>query len=270
MRGRSKRETPPVPKPVAVPEKLARPFAESMKAMKAEMEAEETREREARAAAGSAPKRPAAVPPSVRTPPRQTVDRMGHYDYDDRAAFHQAYGDVRPIAKAKAPRRSGQTSAISETEKRERALVAERAQQAEDAARARLDALVAGSVRFVIERENDGGIYGRRDDASPRMLDTITGPKVAPTARLDLHGRDAAGATREVVRHVREESARGARVLLIVHGKGLHSEGGVGVLADVVVKALTESAIAPRVLAFATAAPRLGGHGAMVVRLTGA
>ena len=56
-------------------------------------------------------------------------------------------------------------------------------------------------------------------------------------------------------------------LLLVVHGKGLHSDGGVGVLGDVVVKTLTESAIAPRVLAFASAAPRLGGLGATVVRL---
>lgn len=266
MRGKKDKPAGGTPKkPVAAPEKLARPFAEGLKAMKAELAEKEERDKRDAAAAKKAPK--PAVAPTVRATPKRAVDPMGHYAYDDRAAFHQAFADVRPMAPTKTGRRSGQAGPISETERRERAVVAARAKDADDAARARLDALVAGSVRFVVEREPDGTVLGRRHDASPRVLDTVTGPRVAPTSHVDLHGRDATSASRELVRHIRDDGTRAACVLLVVHGKGLHSDGGVGVLADVVLKTLTESAIAPRVLAFATAAPRLGGLGATVVRL---
>ncbi|MBZ0117984.1 MAG: Smr/MutS family protein [Sandaracinaceae bacterium] len=84
---------------------------------------------------------------------------------------------------------------------------------------------------------------------------------------LDLHGLRASEAEAEVARFVRREHRRGVRRVCIVHGKGLHSEGGVGVLADRVVRALTEGLAAPLVVAFATAPADLGGTGALLVEL---
>lgn len=265
MRGRTKRGEPAPPKPKPTPEKLAQPFAVSLLALKRELEVKaETDARELEAAK----KRPKpAVAPAVRATPKRVTDAMGHYDYDDRAAFHQAFAGVKPMPKPRAARRSGQTEPLSEAERKARDEVGRRAEEAEAAARARLAALVAGDVRFVVERESDGAVAGRRADASLRILDTVTGPKVHPTARLDLHGHDTASATREIARFVRDSSQKSARIVLIVHGKGLHSEGGLGVLADLVVETLTRSAISSRIVAFATASPRLGGLGAMVVRL---
>lgn len=277
-RGRSKTVES---KPEVVPEKLARPFEAAMKAIKAQQKATAEAEAErARAAAtaraDSTPKPPAAKPSPSKAPAKaptkqaatsKRADPIAAYGYDDRVAFHQAFADVRPMADKRAQRRSGQVAPISADEKRERAAAAARANEAEEAARARLDALVAGSARFFVDRDRDGAIYGRRSDVSDRMLDTITGPKVAPRVSLDLHGADEATARRETQRFLREQSERGVRDVLIVHGKGLHSGGGIGVLADVVVRVLTESPIAPKVVAFASAPVRLGGLGAMVVRL---
>jgi DNA-nicking Smr family endonuclease len=71
-----------------------------------------------------------------------------------------------------------------------------------------------------------------------------------------------------VVTFTRAAQRAGARLILIVHGRGQHSEGGVGVLADVVVTTLSRGGAAPIVQAFMSASSRLGGSGAMLVCLT--
>ncbi len=74
-------------------------------------------------------------------------------------------------------------------------------------------------------------------------------------------------AEREVARFVRAAQRRGVRRVCIVHGKGLHSDGGAGVLRERVLHALTEGGAAPVVMAFATAAHERGGTGALMVAL---
>ena len=56
-------------------------------------------------------------------------------------------------------------------------------------------------------------------------------------------------------------------MVLVVHGRGTRSAGGVGVLKALVVEALSEGGAAPVVTAFATAPGHLGGEGALLVRL---
>ena len=60
--------------------------------------------------------------------------------------------------------------------------------------------------------------------------------------------------------------AAGARCLLVVHGRGLHSEGGA-VLRESLPNWLAETPIGPEVLAFTSAAERDGGAGATYVLL---
>jgi DNA-nicking Smr family endonuclease len=84
--------------------------------------------------------------------------------------------------------------------------------------------------------------------------------------RIDLHGLTAAEARRELTDELREAFAEGERCALVVHGRGLHSEGGP-VLRDGVVAWLTAEPLARLVLAFATALPRDGGPGASYVLL---
>ncbi|MEZ4359086.1 MAG: Smr/MutS family protein [Kofleriaceae bacterium] len=79
--------------------------------------------------------------------------------------------------------------------------------------------------------------------------------------RLDLHGRSAAEAA-EVVRNYLGGRLSGECVL-IIHGKGLHSEG-LSVLRDATVQELLGPS-SGMVQAFATAQPRDGGEGATYV-----
>src|SRR5262249_38955368 len=84
--------------------------------------------------------------------------------------------------------------------------------------------------------------------------------------RLDLHGLTAAEARRELERELRDAQAAGVRCVLVVHGRGLHSDAGP-VLRDGVLTWLTAEPLAARVLAFASALPRDGGAGASYVLL---
>lgn len=175
----------------------------------------------------------------------------------DRIAWYDAYAGVKPIG--------GKRRAVPGERAPERR-AAPPTSPADDEARDRLAALVAGGVRFELERADDE-IRGRRAGAPGSVAAALQKKGVVPEATLDLHGLRAEDAERDTVRFVRAQHRRGARRVCIVHGKGLHSDGGVGVLRDRVVHALTEGGAAPVVRAFASAPAHLGGTGALVVEL---
>jgi DNA-nicking Smr family endonuclease len=70
-----------------------------------------------------------------------------------------------------------------------------------------------------------------------------------------------------IVRAVAQRNERPVLRLLIVHGKGLHSDRGGAILAGAVIDVLTEGPLAWRVRAFTAAPMRLGGIGALVVEI---
>lgn len=179
---------------------------------------------------------------------------------DDRIAYYDAIQGVRPLGgkggggpKKKRVSDPGRAPVQPPT-------------TSDDLVRARLGALVAGGVRFEVDWDDDH-VRGRRAGVGEGLCDELSRRGVAPEATLDLHGHDGDSAERALIKFVRAQHRRGARRLCVVHGKGKHSEGGVGVLRDRVVKALTEGGAAPVVTAFATAAAPLGGSGALIVQL---
>jgi DNA-nicking Smr family endonuclease len=190
---------------------------------------------------------------------------LASYPYDDRVAFHDAFGDVRPLGapapggKAKKPKASGVRGPRA---------VAERAHRdaAEEAARARLERLVVGGVSFQIRRD-EHGMEAKRKGAAERTLLLILRGELTPEARVDLHGLGRDEAVRVVGRFIKDARSKSRLTVLIIHGKGAHSEGGIGVLEEACVEALTKGGAAPYVEAFATAPTRFGGRGAIVARL---
>jgi DNA-nicking Smr family endonuclease len=84
--------------------------------------------------------------------------------------------------------------------------------------------------------------------------------------RIDLHGLTAPEARRELESELQDAFAAGVRCVLVIHGRGLHSDTGP-VLRDGVVGWLTGGRLAALVLAFASAQPRDGGPGASYVLL---
>ncbi len=89
--------------------------------------------------------------------------------------------------------------------------------------------------------------------------------RVRIDAMIDLHGMASLPAREAVIAFVNEALAQGHRVVRIVHGKGLHSQGDP-VLRDMVRRLLRELEPDP-VRLVTTAPPSLGGAGAVVVLL---
>ena len=62
-----------------------------------------------------------------------------------------------------------------------------------------------------------------------------------------------------------DKRARGERCVLVVHGKGVHSPGGHGVLRGEISAWLSQGRASEYVAAFATATDHDGGEGAIYV-----
>jgi DNA-nicking Smr family endonuclease len=85
--------------------------------------------------------------------------------------------------------------------------------------------------------------------------------------RVDLHGMSVAEARGRLEVFLRTERARGERCVLVIHGRGQHSAGGVAVLRGEVSAWLSQGPCSAHVAAFATARGDDGGKGAMYVLL---
>ena len=85
-----------------------------------------------------------------------------------------------------------------------------------------------------------------------------------PLATLDLHGMTYVEAESEINHFLDEALSSKIQKIAIIHGKGLHSEDGVGVLKDLVYKILNERKIAREIIV-----PKIqyGGTGAVWVIL---
>lgn len=79
-----------------------------------------------------------------------------------------------------------------------------------------------------------------------------------PQATLDLHGLTAEEAETALHRFITESLDSGIEKISVIHGKGLHSQDGVGVLRDVTVKVLEEEACCKEM---SNAKPAFGGSG---------
>lgn len=211
----------------------------------------------AKAPASKSAKGAATEAPSAADRPSTTL--KGH----DRTAFYDAYAGVRPLENKKTERRVASAEAPSPPR-----VVIQRGPDPNDEARRKLGALVAGAFVFDVAIDRDGDVEGLRRDVLPAVLDALRRHQPRIDATLDLHGESFAQARDRTARWVRDQHARRAHLLLVIHGKGLHSEPGAETLRTAVIEALTESGATPHVQAFASAPLALGGVGALVVQLT--
>jgi DNA-nicking Smr family endonuclease len=180
--------------------------------------------------------------------------------------LNDAYEGARPLAAKNARAKPLTEQGVATRNPVREAQVRAQARSEELAARTRLAALVSDGVRFKIRREDDY-VEGLRADTSPKRLARIQGRGFSPEAKLDLHGLHANQVAPAIERFVRSHQRRGARHVLLIVGKGLHSEDGTSVLAPAAVEALTHGLPAPWVVAFCTAHAVHGGGGALAVLL---
>ena len=178
------------------------------------------------------------------TPPRNPSDE----DEDDAAVFRAAIGPVRVLPPVVAPPAKPKPRPLPRMGARDESEALDEFRRALAA-----DALEAG----------DSLAY-RRPSLPGRVLQRLRRGDYAAQDELDLHHADAAQAEAMLRRFLKESVQAGLGCVRIVHGKGLHSDSGVPVLKNLVDRVLRQRA---DVLAFHSAPPAQGGHGAVLVLL---
>jgi len=185
-----------------------------------------------------------------RKPPRDDGDpsSFDQVEDDDAALFRAAIGPVRELPPV-----------IARPEKPKPRPLPRMA--------ARDDAEALGEFRRALNAdvlEAGDALAFRRDNLPPRVLQRLRRGHYAAQDELDLHHSDAAQAEAMLRRFLKDAGQAGYGCVRIVHGKGLHSDSGVPVLNNLVDRLLRQRA---DVLAFHSAPPAQGGHGAVLVLL---
>ena len=120
-------------------------------------------------------------------------------------------------------------------------------------------------ARFTVERLGDH-VEGIGPGVGREPLLRLQRGKVPVDLVVDLHGHTEVSGHDLVVHTLAAALAAAQRCLLFVHGRGVHSEG-LPVLKERLPGWLAERPHGPRVLAFTSAGPDLGGTGATLVLL---
>ncbi|MFL6593107.1 MAG: Smr/MutS family protein [Luteimonas sp.] len=180
------------------------------------------------------------IPPA--SPPEENADA------DDAALFRAAIGPVRELTPASPPPEKPKPRPLPRMGARDEADARDEFRRALAA-----DTLEAGDA-----------LSFRREDVPPRVLRRLGRGDYAAQEELDLH-HSAAGEAESMLREFLRQARRsGLGCVRIVHGKGLHSDSGIPVLKNLVDRVLRQRA---DVLAFHSAPPAQGGHGAVLVLL---
>jgi DNA-nicking Smr family endonuclease len=199
------------------------------------------------------------APPSLSSRARSEPE-------DDSLLFHRLFAGVQPLDRTRAarlPRQPVDRSAAAEAEARR---AAEAARVEAGAVEEHLRELVEGGSRF--EVADDGHhVEGRRIDVPMSAVRKLRRGLLPIDARLDLHGMSVAEARGELESFLRSTRARGERCVLVIHGKGEHSPGGMGVLRGEISAWLSQGPASVNVASFATARASDGGEGAIYVLL---
>jgi DNA-nicking Smr family endonuclease len=100
-----------------------------------------------------------------------------------------------------------------------------------------------------------------------RTMSRITRGAVAIDGRIDLHGMTQASAHHRLIDYLHGAQASGAKVVLVITGKGSPDGSERGVLRRVVPVWLSSAELRPLVIGFDEAGRGHGGSGALYVRL---
>jgi DNA-nicking Smr family endonuclease len=245
----SKKRAPPATKASRATEGY-RPFT-ALKDLKLRVEKEEA---------------PRPTAPQGKAIPRAGSTSSTFASDDEALALHRMMSGVTPLA-SKARRIPRSETALPTSQLGERRAAAERRALSEvESVHTHLRALVEGG-RF--EFEDDGRrMEGRRAGVSPDVLRKLRRGLLPIDASIDLHGLRAEEAMDALDRFLRDKRARGERCVLVVHGKGEHSPGRLGILRGEMAAWLSQGVPSAHVAAFSTAEPQDGGEGAVYVLLS--
>jgi len=117
--------------------------------------------------------------------------------------------------------------------------------------------------RFLVESSGEA-LAARAEDVSRAVLAKLRRGDPPPEREVDLHGLSARDAEQRLAGELAEAERAGARCVLVIHGRGIHSQAGA-VLREALPQWLARGPHAERVMAFAAAPRSLGGPGATLV-----
>lgn len=192
--------------------------------------------------------RPAPAPP----PPRRRVAA----EDEDAALFLESVGAVAPVRSARTqvdPAAPPPTQSLRSPDEEAESL-------------ARLAELVSGEGDFEVGdsvEQLEGSVRG----FDPNVMRRLRAGEFPCRERLDLHGLTRDDAKLAVERFIARARIEGHRCVLVVTGRGLHSEAAIPVLREGLQQWLTRGRVSKQVLGFCTARPKDGGAGAVYVLL---
>jgi len=195
--------------------------------------------------APEAPSRSRPSPAPKSSPPRQD---------DEAAQFLAAVGAVQPVKQGAHRVEPAKKSALPPRTDEDAEVLAQLAE------------LGAGEAPFDLA-DSDEFIEGHQPSLDPQLLRKLRAGEIALQGHVDLHGLTREEAKASLERFLLASRQAGKRCVLVVHGRGLHSEDQIPVLKAGVQLWLTRGRIARWVLAFSTARPHDGGSGAVYVLL---
>ncbi|SCY13934.1 Smr/MutS family protein [Thiohalorhabdus denitrificans] len=170
-------------------------------------------------------------------------------DPEERAVFREAVADVAPLSTDRAvPERPAPPPVAAQRER--------------EAEQARLD--LATGAADPEPAETGEEVFWCREGLQRRVRRRLRTGQVPVEGAIDLHGLRVEEARESLGAFLHQSLARGRRCVRVVHGKGLRSPGGEGVLRGKVQRWLTRR---DEVLAFASCTPVDGGTGAVYVLL---
>lgn len=120
---------------------------------------------------------------------------------EDQALFNDAMGDVTPLGARDRIAPPKPPTAVTKV------------------------AVLPPEVKLAVDGANDR-YAARAPGVSHSQIGELRAGKVHATATLDLHGTFVAPATQQLRQFLLESRRTGHRCVLIVHGRGLHSEQG--------------------------------------------
>lgn len=195
-----------------------------------------------------------AVPDDVRQGPDPAA-ASAPPEPSDEELLRAALGDVRPLAKRDrvAPVRKPPQPSVEHYDEDAEAL-------------AKLAGMLDGTEPLGHEHGEEHTEW-IADDVDRGLLARLVAGEFPAQAHVDLHGMTREQAHDAVVRFLADARIRRLRCVLVVHGRGHHSEGQIPVLKLSVQRWLRRGVLKSWVFAFATARPVDGGPGAMYVML---
>jgi DNA-nicking Smr family endonuclease len=173
---------------------------------------------------------------------------------DEEMLFRQAFEGVRPLGNPGAARIAVEPTIRHNIVSEEAGVLAE------------LSDLVSGQGSFELT-ETEEYVEGMRVGLDPRLVSRLRRGEFSVQAHIDLHGMIQPDAKQALTQFVLDSVRKGHRAVLVVHGRGLRSPGGLPVLKHATAQWLSHGTIGGYVLAFASARAYDGGAGAVWVLL---